>query len=155
MAYMTNAQAGACFLCDKPSQGEAKDAENLILHRGGNAFVILNLYPYNAGHLMVAPYLHSSDLVGLDSATSAEIWDLSRKAVAILTQEYLASGFNVGLNLGLAGGAGQADHLHVHVVPRWVGDTNFMAVTSDTKVLPEDLATTYKRLRPYFAAKRS
>jgi ATP adenylyltransferase len=86
----------------------------------------------------------------LDVETSAELWELSRKAVEVLTREYQASGFNVGLNLGVAGGAGQADHLHVHVVPRWVGDTNFMAVTGDTKVLPEDLPRTYERLRPYF-----
>ncbi len=148
---MTNTHSEACFLCEKPRQGEAKDVENLILYRGAKAFAILNLYPYNAGHLMIAPYAHTNDLVGLDAETSAELWELSRKAVAILTQEYQASGFNVGLNLGVAGGAGQADHLHVHVVPRWVGDTNFMAVTGDTKVLPEDLTRTYERLRPYFS----
>jgi ATP adenylyltransferase len=150
MAYVTDTHSDECFLCEKPAQGEAHDAENLILYRGANAFVILNLYPYNPGHLMVAPYAHTNDLVGLDAKASTELWELSRKAVDVLSLEYQASGFNIGLNLGVAGGAGQANHLHIHVVPRWVGDTNFMAVTGDTKVLPEDLARTYGRLRLYF-----
>jgi ATP adenylyltransferase len=111
---------------------------------------LLNLYPYNSGHLMVAPFAHGGDLAALDTDTSHEVWDLVRASVGILTQEYRPDAFNVGMNLGQPAGAGVPNHLHVHVVPRWNGDTNFMPVTAETKVLPESLDQTYRRLKPHF-----
>jgi ATP adenylyltransferase len=142
----------ACFLCAKPADPVGADRENLVLFRGQRAYVLLNLYPYNSGHLMVAPYAHVGDLPALPEADAAELFALVRRAVAVLRDEYRPEGFNVGMNLGLAAGAGVPDHLHLHVVPRWSGDTNFMPVLGDTKVLPESLAQTYDRLRPRFAA---
>lgn len=150
MAYVSGMPSAGCFLCQKPLQGEARDGENLILHRSRHSFVIINLFPYNSGHLMVAPYEHSGDLVGLAPEVGADLWALTSRAVAALGAEYRPDGFNIGLNLGLAAGAGQADHLHIHVVPRWAGDTNYMTITANTKVLPETLEETYRRLRPHF-----
>ncbi|MFQ5879871.1 MAG: HIT domain-containing protein, partial [Dehalococcoidia bacterium] len=102
-----------CFLCEKPRQGEDKDAENLILHSGRHGFIILNLYPYNSGHVMVAPYVHGGDLTALAPVVSADMWEMTRRAVAALAAAYRPDGFNIGLNLGAAAGAGQADHLHI------------------------------------------
>lgn len=141
----------ACFLCAKPAEPPERDRANLVLYRGERAYVLLNLYPYNAGHLMVAPYGHLGDLPALPAPEAAEVWALTRQAVAVLTTAYRPQGFNVGLNLGTAAGAGVPGHLHVHVVPRWHGDTNFMPVVGHVKVLPETLEQTYDRLRPLFA----
>ncbi len=141
----------ACFLCAKPAEPPERDRANLVLYRGERAYVLLNLYPYNAGHLMVAPYCHVGDLPTLPAPEAADVWALTRQAVAVLTAAYRPQGFNVGLNLGTAAGAGVPGHLHVHVVPRWHGDTNFMPVVGHTKVLPETLEQTYDRLRPLFA----
>jgi ATP adenylyltransferase len=124
----------------------------LLLYRGRRAYVLLNLYPYNCGHLMVAPYAHGGDLVALAAADRADTFALVQAAVGVLRDVYRPDGFNVGMNLGQVAGAGVPDHLHVHVVPRWAGDTNFMPIVGDTKVLPESLAQTYDRLRPAFAA---
>ena len=150
MEYIAGAgqPAEGCFLCAKPRQ--ANDAENLVLARGEFAFVVLNRFPYNTGHLMVAPYRHIGDLTALPAEVSADLWRLTQRAVAALQREYRPDGFNLGMNLGRVAGAGLPDHLHLHVVPRWNGDTNFMPITADTKVLPEALGRTYARLRPYF-----
>ncbi|MGH2350640.1 MAG: HIT family protein [Chloroflexota bacterium] len=137
-----------CFLCAKPAEG--RDEENFILHRAELGFVLLNLYPYNSGHLMVAPYAHVGDLASLPPDVGHALFDLTQRAVAALQQEYRPDGFNVGLNLGRSAGAGLPDHLHVHVVPRWHGDTNFMPILAQTKVLPESLDQTWARLRPHF-----
>jgi ATP adenylyltransferase len=134
-----------CLFCELPRQN--RDAENLLLQRGRNAFVMLNLYPYNTGHVMVAPYEHTADFANLLPETGAEMLQLTQQAVGALKQEYQPDGFNIGMNLGRVSGAGVPDHLHVHVVPRWNGDTNFMPVTADTKVMPETLDKTYERLR--------
>ncbi|HZU05943.1 MAG TPA: HIT domain-containing protein [Chloroflexota bacterium] len=142
----------ACFLCVKPAQDPARDRENLILFRGRRAYALLNLYPYNPGHLMVAPYVHCGDLPALSEEDAQELFRLVRQAVAILQAAYRPDGFNLGMNLGRAAGAGVPDHLHVHLVPRWQGDTNFMPVVGDTKVLPESLEQTYDRLQPHFQA---
>lgn len=150
MAYVSELPSDGCFLCEKPAQGEERDPENFIAHRSRNSFVILNLFPYNSGHLMVVPYLHSGDLVGLPPEVSAEIWELTRQAVAALTAEYHPEGFNIGLNLGRPAGAGALDHVHIHIVPRWSGDTNYMPIIGGAKVLPEALEETYRRLRPHF-----
>ncbi len=142
----------ACFLCAKPAEGPEHDRANLLLCRGERAYVLMNLYPYNSGHLMIAPYAHGGDLAALPDGTADELFALTRRAVAALGAEYHPDGFNVGMNLGQAAGAGVPDHLHVHVVPRWNGDTNFMPVVGETKVLPESLAQSYDRLLPRFHA---
>lgn len=143
-----NSQSTGCFLCAKSDQRD--DRANLILFRAKDVFVLLNMYPYNSGHLMVAPYAHTGDLAGLDKEIAAELMHLTQRCVDVLQREYSPDAFNTGMNLGRVAGAGVPDHLHVHVVPRWNGDTSFMPVTADTKVLPESLDQTYDRLEPYF-----
>ncbi len=156
MAFIEQASASGgpqgCFLCAKAAAPPAADRENLVLLRGRLAYVLLNLYPYNSGHLMVAPYAHIGDLTALPDADANELFALVRRAVGALRATYRPDGFNVGMNLGQAAGAGVPDHLHVHVVPRWNGDTNFMPVVGETKVLPESLGQTYDRLLPAFQA---
>lgn len=143
-------EGDGCFLCAKHRAPEHEDADNLVLYRGVRTYVILNLYPYNTGHTLVAPYEHSGDLAGLAPDTGAELMRLTQATVAALGEAYAAHGFNVGINLGKAAGAGVPDHLHVHVVPRWSGDTNFLPLLASTKVLPETLVQTYQRLEPLF-----
>ena len=122
----------------------------MILYRGRLNFVIMNLFPYTSGHLMVVPYRHVGNITDTDTEQLEEMMTLSRKAVRVLDEAYLSEGYNMGLNLGQAAGAGVKDHMHLHVVPRWVGDTNFMTATGETRVLPEDLKTSYERLKPLF-----
>ena len=140
--------APACFLCENPTLD--KDDETYILHRAARSFVILNLYPYNSGHLMIAPYDHIGALEELPPETGTEMWALAQRSVGIIKEEYGPDGFNVGMNIGRLAGAGVPGHLHLHVVPRWGGDTNFMAVVGETKLVPESLDQTYARLRPLF-----
>jgi Diadenosine tetraphosphate (Ap4A) hydrolase and other HIT family hydrolases len=125
---------------------EQDGPENLIFHRGETCFVILNLFPYTSGHLMVVPYTHTNQLSDLPAETLNEMMQLVQKAVRVMEKVYHPQGFNVGLNLGSAAGAGIADHMHMHVVPRWQGDANFISVIGETRVLPEDLGLTYQRL---------
>jgi ATP adenylyltransferase len=139
-----------CFLCRVPA--ESDDQANLLLYRGRRVFVVLNRYPYNTGHLMIAPYAHTADFPGLDAETAGEFMAMTQRCVALLGAEYRPGGFNAGMNLGAVAGAGEADHLHMHVVPRWGGDTNFMPALADVKVMPETLEQTYLRLRPRFDA---
>ncbi len=120
--------------------------ENLIVERGENAFVILNRYPYNNGHLLVVPYKHCDSLDALSVETRNEIMMLTNSAIKILRVLYNPQGFNIGINLGDVAGAGLAEHVHLHVVPRWAGDTNFMSIIGQTRVLPEELAETYQRV---------
>jgi ATP adenylyltransferase len=138
----------ACIFCDLPRSRD--DRQNLILGRTPHTFAILNRYPYNNGHLMVVPSRHVATLASLTADEQAELMRLTRHAEIALTEAYSPQGINVGINLGRAAGAGVLDHLHVHLVPRWNGDTNFMTVVSDVRVLPEDLATTARKLRPIF-----
>jgi ATP adenylyltransferase len=143
-------RAGAptgCIFCEALGR-EADDP--LLLYRGRTCFVILNLYPYNNGHLMVVPNRHVAALAGAEPGELAELMALTRHAEIALTEAYRPQGLNVGMNLGRPAGAGVADHLHVHVVPRWNGDTNFMSVVGNVRVLPEELAATAARLRPVF-----
>ena len=126
------------------------DAAAYVLHRGERAFALLNAYPYNTGHLMIAPVRHAAALGGLDPTDRSELMELTTRGISILEEVMRPDGFNVGMNLGEVAGAGVPGHLHVHVVPRWGGDTNFMPVVGDTKVLPETLDQTYDRLRPAF-----
>jgi ATP adenylyltransferase len=140
----------ACFLC--LGAATTDDRAKLILFRGDSAFLLLNLYPYNTGHLMIAPFAHVGELAALDTAIAEEMMRLTQRSVDVLGRAYRPHGFNVGMNLGRPAGAGVPDHLHIHVVPRWTGDTNFMPIVADTKVLPESLEQTYERLEPYFHA---
>ncbi|GAB4431396.1 MAG: HIT domain-containing protein [Chloroflexi bacterium OHK40] len=143
-------QDGGCVLCAIGTAEPAHDAAHLVLYRGAHCFVVLNLYPYNTAHLMVVPFAHTADLPGMEAAAAQELFELTRQSVALLEQEYRPQGFNLGMNLGQTAGAGIAEHLHMHVVPRWNGDTNFMPVVGGTKLIPEELDVTYGRLRPAF-----
>lgn len=137
-----------CIFCDKPDEtGDEADAENLIVSRGPTCFVILNAFPYNNGHLMVIPYRHISVPVDLTPEESTEIMATAAQMTTILNDTYGPNGFNIGMNVGSAAGAGIAAHLHLHVVPRWNGDTNFMPVVGGVKVMPESLEQTYQRVR--------
>lgn len=144
-----DAGSPGCFLCAHAADA-AHDRDHLVLFRASTVFVLLNLYPYNSGHLMVAPYQHTGDFPHLDPEVAAALTHVTQRAVEALEQEYTPDAFNVGMNLGRAAGAGVPDHLHVHVVPRWNGDTNFMPVVAATKVLPETLQQTYDRLVTHF-----
>lgn len=137
--------ASECVLCDIAAA--ESDEEKLVVVRGSAAFVVLNLYPYNSGHLMIVPNAHVGKLEALAPEAGAEMWRLTERAVLALSEEYHPDGYNVGMNLGQAAGAGIPDHLHIHLVPRWNGDTNFMPVLAETKVLPESLEQTWRRLR--------
>jgi ATP adenylyltransferase len=149
MAYIKGAERhSSCFLCEKPAADD--DEANLILGRGTRVFALLNLFPYNTGHLMVAPYRHVGELDDITHDEMDELWRWVRLAIAAHRRTTHPQGFNVGLNLGEVAGAGVPGHLHIHIVPRWGGDTNFMPVVAHTKVLPEMLADTYRTLRPAF-----
>jgi ATP adenylyltransferase len=141
-------RSAECFLC--AIVAEHDDRKNLVPFRGERVFVLLNLYPYNSGHLMVAPYAHTGDLANLDVAIANELMQVTQRSIDVLQRAYRPDAFNLGMNLGTPAGAGVPDHLHVHVVPRWTGDTNFMPVLGETKVLPESLEQTYERLEPFF-----
>ena len=137
-----------CIFCDHLAAGD--DAGAFILTRESLTFALLNAYPYNTGHLMVAPLRHAGDLTELTQPERAELMELTARCVAVIREAMGAEGFNVGVNLGAVAGAGVPGHVHVHVVPRWGGDTNYMPVVGDTKVLPEMLEETYAKLRPLF-----
>jgi ATP adenylyltransferase len=137
-----------CIFCEKLAAGD--DEEAYILERSGTAFVILNAYPYNPGHLMVAPVRHVGEMEDLSASELADISALLQRSIGALKEATRPDGFNVGLNLGRVAGAGILGHVHWHVVPRWNGDTNFMTVLGDVRVLPEALAATYAKLKPLF-----
>jgi ATP adenylyltransferase len=146
MAYIQkhNKEEG-CVFCE--ALGMTDGPDNLILYRGKESFVILNRYPYTSGHLMVVPYKHDASLEGLEAGTRAELMELAARIMMVLSKEYHAQGFNMGINVGEAAGAGIIEHVHLHVVPRWTGDTNFMSSLGETRVLPETLEETYQRLK--------
>ena len=151
LAYVKDASKDsdeACIFCAKPEEGD--DRANLIVHRGERCFVILNLFPYTNGHLMVAPYEHLSTLQELDPDTVAEMMALAQRAMNALEETYSPHGYNVGFNQGRVAGAGVEHHIHMHVVPRWGGDTNFMPVLADTRVMPQTPDQTYETLRGTF-----
>ncbi len=135
-----------CIFCVKPGQGEENDAANLIIHRGNYAFVMLNLYPYIGGHTMIAPYRHTGNLEYLSDQEMLELFSLVKRVTGTLKKVFNPDGFNVGMNIGEAAGAGFGDHVHIHVVPRWAQDTNFMPVLADTRVISEAIEETYERL---------
>jgi ATP adenylyltransferase len=142
-----------CFLCEVSRDED--DARNLVVHRGQSCFVILNRYPYNNGHLMIAPYRHVRRITDLGDDELLEMIKLLKLSIAALESEYKPDGFNVGLNIGKAAGAGLEEHIHLHIVPRWVGDTNFMPVLANTKVIPESLEESWRRLRDRLQALKS
>jgi ATP adenylyltransferase len=135
---------GGCIFCELAMPGD--DRERLILHRGEKAFVVMNRFPYNNGHVLITPYRHVAALKDLEGGERQEMMKLGGEAVEIMSKTIEAEGFNCGINLGRAGGAGVLDHVHLHVVPRWVGDTNFLPVMSETRSMPEYLLNTYDRL---------
>jgi len=149
LEYVVGQRPGGCFFCDYWAEPGADEA-NLVLLRGRDCYVVLNRYPYNGGHLMIAPRQHVSRLADLDDAALAEMMRLARLCEKVLTAEIRPRGFNVGLNIGRTAGAGVDDHLHLHVVPRWDGDTNFMPVLDDTRVVPVALAELWRLLAPAF-----
>lgn len=144
MQYILSEKEG-CIFCDKPM--ENKDKENYILYRAKTCFIIMNIFPYNNGHLMVAPYKHLPNLDGLEQDELTELMLITRKSIQILQKALNPHGFNVGMNIGKVAGAGVEEHLHIHIVPRWAQDTNFMPILAETIVLPEHLDTTYQQLR--------
>ena len=151
-AYVTSAkgEGAGCVLCRIRDAGE--DAQNLVLLRTPFNYVLINRYPYNNGHLMIVSNRHEGDLHRLTPGQRADLIELAGSAERILTQTYRAQGINLGMNLGEAAGAGVLGHLHLHLVPRWKGDTNYMTVVGATRIVPEEPATTFERLRPLFAA---
>lgn len=148
MRYLRSGPAHDCFLCEDAVTGDWP--ANLILGRDDITVIVMNRYPYNSGHLLVAPLRHVGDLEDLEPAELTGVMQGSMDCLAALREAYRPQGFNVGFNLGSAGGAGVPGHLHLHVVPRWSGDTNFMPVVAQTKVLPESLDQTYERLKGCF-----
>lgn len=146
--YITGEKTEGCIFCVFPT--ENNDEKRLILHRGKHAFVIMNAFPYSNGHLLIVPYRHTADVADLNDDESLEIMQLVRKCREALEAVCTPDGFNIGINQGAAAGAGIADHIHLHVVPRWNGDTNFMPVLGGVKVVPEALEVTYGKLKPCF-----
>jgi ATP adenylyltransferase len=138
-----------CVFCN--AQAANQDEEWLVVQRAVKNFVILNRYPYTAGHVMIVPYAHTADFSGLERDTAAEMMLLAQRVQAAIDDVYHPDGFNLGMNLGRSAGAGIADHLHLHLVPRWTGDTNFMTTVSETRLEPEDLSVTYTKLRKALA----
>jgi len=146
--YIQMEKPEGCILCDKPK--ENNDVQNYILYRGEKNFLILNAYPYNPGHLMIAPYRHTASLEELTDEELKEHFEIVRRSTKILRQVFNPDGFNLGMNIGKIAGAGIDDHFHTHIVPRWQGDTNFTPVIADVKVLPEALSETYQKLKDKF-----
>ncbi|MBE9482556.1 MAG: HIT domain-containing protein [Chloroflexi bacterium] len=146
--YILKEKPEGCILCDKPK--ENNDVLNYILYRGDKNFVIMNSYPYNPGHLMVAPYRHVANLEELTDEERHEHFEIVSRSIKILREVFNPGGFNIGINMGKIGGAGIDEHLHTHIVPRWQGDTNFMPVVFDVRVVAEALSETYEKLRVKF-----
>jgi ATP adenylyltransferase len=144
LAQVSGGNQPDCIFCDAVARNN--DAETLIVHRGVKAFVILNRFPYTSGHVMIVPYAHVAELGLCDAQTLGEMMQLSQRVEATFRNDYKPDGMNLGMNLGRAAGAGVLGHLHLHMLPRWIGDSNFMTVTGETRVHPEDLKTTYDRL---------
>jgi ATP adenylyltransferase len=143
------ADNGGCVFCGILNNSKS-DKENFILHRGEFNFIILNIYPYISGHLMVVPYTHLADLDKAEKKVTDELMDLIKQCQTALREVYQPDGFNLGMNLGKAAGAGVAEHFHLHILPRWIGDSNFMTAIGETRTIPEDLRTTYDKLKTKF-----
>lgn len=149
MAYIENHEKeDGCVFCE--AQAQADGPANLIAYRGKRAYIILNRYPYTSGHVMVVPFDHQPTLEDLDAETRAEMMELTTRAMTVLRNTYRPQAFNMGANIGEAAGAGVLGHVHIHIVPRWAGDTNFMSTLAHTRVLPESLEDTYRRIMEGF-----
>ena len=148
LAYIAGGKMDGCIFCEFPK--ENRDEERLILDRGKHAYVIMNAFPYSNGHLLIVPFRHISDLGEFNDDENLDMMRLARKCCRALQGVCRPDGFNIGWNIGTAAGAGIADHVHMHVVPRWHGDTNFMPVLADVKVIPEAMETTYRKLKVEF-----
>ncbi|MHB9033661.1 MAG: HIT family protein [Anaerolineae bacterium] len=149
--YITSAKPADCIFCQIPA--EHNDIENLVLYRGKLCYVVLNRYPYTNGHLMVIPYQHTDTPIALAKETLSEMMSLNNLCIASLTEAMHPEGFNLGMNIGKSAGAGVKEHIHLHVVPRWVGDNNFMAVTAETRVISQALDDSYNALLPVITLK--
>lgn len=146
MKYVTDtSNPDGCVFCTAPAQ--ADDAKNLIVHRGKDCYAILNRYPYTSGHLMVLPFAHTASIEQLTPEVRSELIEMVNHAIGVLRAMYHPDGFNVGINMGEAAGAGIADHAHIHIVPRWAGDTSFISTVGETRVIPEELSVTWQRIR--------
>lgn len=152
MEFIRAEKPEGCIFCDFPAAPPAQDRAHLVVHRSAHAFTCLNRYPYNSGHVMVIPRAHTAELAALPAEAHADLAEELRRAVAVVKAVYAPDGLNVGMNLGRAAGAGIADHLHWHVVPRWLGDNNFMPVMADQRVVVEALDEAWTRLSRGFAA---
>jgi ATP adenylyltransferase len=151
-AYVAKSErTAACIFCEAPKVND--DAKMLIVHRGEHCFVILNAYPYTPGHVMVVPYAHLDELHKLPSEAATEMMALSQRMETVLRELYKPDGINLGMNIGKAAGAGIAGHIHMHVLPRWVADANFVSVIGETRILPETLEVTWRRMREAMAGK--
>jgi len=149
--YVSQAGKGkGCPFCQQGGMDPARDREHLVLYRGRSNFVLLNLYPYTTGHMLVIPYAHVANLDQITVDTLTEMMELAQRLQSALQACYNPEGYNLGMNLGRSAGAGVADHLHLHLLPRWTGDANFMTVVGETRVQPEDLLATYDKLAPFF-----
>ena len=149
MEYIEKSKEEACIFC--LAQENEDGPENLIAFRGVRAYVILNRYPYTSGHLMVVPFDHQAHFEDLDQRTRAEMMELTTHCMIVLRKVYHPEAFNIGANIGESAGAGVKAHVHIHIVPRWAGDTNFMSILGETRVLPEALETTYRRVKDGFS----
>lgn len=150
MTYILSEKDRNCFFCHKLRE-PAQDAANYVVYRGKEAFALLNIYPYNNGHLMIAPYAHVATLTALNSAQMLELFEITRRCEQVLRETMRPEGFNIGINVGKVAGAGVEDHLHIHIVPRWNGDTNYMTTIADTRVIPQQLEDAYELMMPYFS----
>lgn len=148
MDYIRSEKDDGCIFCDKPDQND--DREMLILFRGERSYIMMNLYPYNNGHLLISPFEHVDNSNDLSKECRSEIMELANQSMKVMKEKMNAEGFNIGANIGASGGAGIEEHIHYHVVPRWAGDTNFMPVVGHTKVQVDGLLETYDLLKPHF-----
>lgn len=147
--YVTShSKVKGCILCN--AQDSNKDEESYILHRGKYCFVILNLYPYNNGHIMIVPYSHIKQLADLKEEELLELISLASRSESVLRKVYQPQGFNLGMNIGKCSGAGIEEHIHLHIIPRWEADTSFITAIGNTRIIPEDIKTTYKKLQSFF-----
>ena len=150
--YLTSGggdESSGCVFCEI-QKDPANYEKNFVLHRASHSFIVLNIYPYISGHLLIVPFAHVGELDAAGKETTDELMDLTKRCQTALREVYQPGGFNVGMNLGRSAGAGIVDHLHIHIMPRWTGDTNFISTVGETRVIPEDLTTTYRKLRGRF-----
>lgn len=148
MTFIKSQKTDECIFCVKPK--ESKDLDNFILFKNKRSFVMMNIYPYNHAHLLVCPYDHVNGLDLLSKETAAEMMETVQLSISALKQAFHPDGFNIGVNMGKAAGAGIEDHVHIHIVPRWTGDTNFMPLLAEVKAMPEHLELTYRKILPFF-----